>query len=71
MRVDLNFSLTRTFSMVLKAVAAADYCFISTEVGAYSLSSDSNVFKNLTLGRLLESNKQWEPCGFLNTYIPI
>ena len=39
------------------AVAGADYCFISVEVGAYGSSSDSNVFKNSTFGKLLESNK--------------
>jgi len=39
------------------AVAVAHYCFISVEVGAYSSSSDSNVFKNSTFGKLLESNK--------------
>ena len=35
----------------------ADYCFISVEVGAYGSSSDSNVFKNSTFGKLLERNK--------------
>jgi len=39
------------------AVADADYCFISVEVGAYGSSSDSNVFKNSIFGKLLESNK--------------
>ena len=38
-------------------VADAVYCFISVEVGAYGSSSDSNVFKNSTFGKLLESNK--------------
>ena len=35
----------------------AGYCFISVEVGAYGSSSDSNVFKKSTFGKLLESNK--------------
>ena len=39
------------------AVADAGYCFIPVEVGAYSSSSDSNVFKKSTFGKLLESNK--------------
>jgi len=39
------------------AVADADCCFISLEVGAYGSSSDSNVFKNSIFGKLLESNK--------------
>ena len=38
-------------------VADADYCFISVEFGAYGSLSDSNVFKNSTFGKLLESNK--------------
>jgi hypothetical protein len=39
------------------ALADADYCFISVEVGAYGSSSDSNVFKNLKFEKLLETNK--------------
>src|SRR5215468_8588319 len=39
------------------AVADADYCFISVEVGAYDSSGDSNVFKNSKFGKLMESNK--------------
>ena len=38
-------------------MADADCCFISVEIGAYGSSSDSNVFKNSTFGKLLESNK--------------
>jgi len=49
------FNYKNFFSTVLMAVADADYCFISVEVGAYG-SSDS-VFKNSTFGKLLESNK--------------
>jgi hypothetical protein len=51
------FNYKNFFSTVLMAVAGADYCFISVEVGAYGSSSDSNVFKNSTFGKLLESNK--------------
>ena len=51
------FNYKNFFSTVLMAVADADYCFISVEVGAYGSSSDSNVFKNSTFGKLLESNK--------------
>ena len=39
------------------AVAGADYCFISVEVGAYGSSTDSNVSKNSTFGKLLDSNE--------------
>jgi len=45
------------FSAVLVAVADADCCFISVEVGACRSSIDSNVFKNSTFGKLLDSNK--------------
>jgi hypothetical protein len=37
------------FSTVLMAVADADYCFISVEVGAYGSLSDSNVLKSRPL----------------------
>ena len=58
MKTDHNFLVTTTFSLpVLMAVADADYCFISVEVGAYSSSRDSNVFKNSTFGKLMQSNK--------------
>jgi hypothetical protein len=40
-----NFSST-----VLMAVADADYCFVSVQVGAYGTSSDSDVFQISTLG---------------------
>jgi hypothetical protein len=46
------FNYKGFFSTVLKVVADADYCFISVEVGAYGSSSDSNVFKNSTFGKL-------------------
>jgi hypothetical protein len=45
------------FSTVLMVVADAGYCFISIEVGAYGSSSDSNVFKNSTFGKILERNQ--------------
>ena len=51
------FNYKNFFSMVLMAVADADYHIISIEVGAYASSSDSNVFKNSTFGKLLQSNK--------------
>jgi hypothetical protein len=39
------------------AVTDADYCFTAVEVGAYGSSSNFNVFKNSTFGKLLDSNK--------------
>jgi len=51
------FNYKNCFSTVLMAMADADYCFTSVEVGAYGSSSDSNVFKKSTFEKLLESNK--------------
>jgi hypothetical protein len=53
------FNYKNYFSTVLMAVADSDYsyCFISVEAGAHGSSSDSNVFKNSTFGKLLDSNK--------------
>ena len=45
------------FSTVLMAVPDADCCFISVEFGGCGSSGDSNVFKNSTFGKLLDSNK--------------
>lgn len=51
----LNFSTTSVFfSTVLLAVADADYCFTSIEVGAYGSTSDANIFKKSKFGILLE-----------------
>jgi hypothetical protein len=47
------FNYKNFFLTVLMAVADEDYFFISVEVGAYGSSSDSNMFKNLTFGKLL------------------
>jgi len=38
------FNCKNFFSSLLTAVADADYCFISADVGAYGSWSDSNVF---------------------------
>ena len=51
------FNYKNFFSTILMVMADADYYFISVEAGAQGSSSDSNVFKNSTFGKLLESNK--------------
>ena len=51
------FNYKNFFSTVFMAMAEADHCFISIEVGTYGLSSDSNVFKNSKFGKVVESNK--------------
>ena len=45
------------FSILLLALVAANYCFITVDVGAFGKSSDSNVFKKSNIGRKLESNQ--------------
>ncbi|GFG31125.1 hypothetical protein Cfor_04617 [Coptotermes formosanus] len=56
-RVDsgsLFFSYKNFFSTVLTALVDADYCFISIDIGAYSASSDCNIFKNMKFCKKLE-----------------
>jgi hypothetical protein len=48
------FNCKNFFSIVLMAVA--DYCFISTDEGAYGASSDCNIFKNSSVSKILEAN---------------
>jgi hypothetical protein len=38
------------------ALVDADYCFISTDVGAYGASGDCNIFKNSNFCKKLEGN---------------
>jgi hypothetical protein len=51
------FQLKELSSTVLRAVTDADYCLISVDIGAYGSSSDSNLFKKSTFGKLLKSNR--------------
>ena len=46
------FNYKNFFSTVLTAVADADCCFISAEVGAYGSSNDSKVLKNSTFEKI-------------------
>jgi len=46
------FNYKNFFSTSLMAVEDADYCSISVEAGAYGSSSNSNVFKNSTFGKI-------------------
>jgi len=68
------FSYKNFSSTLLVAVADADCCFRSVEVGAYGSSSDSNVFKNSIFGKLLESNNLNIPdprfCPVTQKYYP-
>lgn len=51
----LNYK--KYFSIVLLAVADAEYRFTVIDVGSYGSSSDSAIFKRLKLGQLLMANK--------------
>ncbi|CAK1603948.1 unnamed protein product [Parnassius mnemosyne] len=54
-------------SLVLMAVADANYYFISVDIGAYGSSSDSTVFKNSAFGKKLEGGQLILPSP---TYLP-
>ena len=41
----LFFNYKNFFSTVLMALINADYCFMSTDVGAYGASSDCNILR--------------------------
>lgn len=45
------------FSVVLMAVADADYCFSFVDIGACGKFSDANIFQNSTLGKKLQEHK--------------
>lgn len=44
-------------SLVLMAVADANYYFINVDIGAYGSSSDSTIFKNSTFRKKLEGGQ--------------
>lgn len=48
-------------SLVLMAVADANYYFISVDIGAYGSSIDSTVFKNSAFGKKLEGGQLMLP----------
>jgi hypothetical protein len=57
----LFYNYKHFFSILLLALAKANYHFISVDVGAVGKSSNSNVFKNSNIGRKLELNQQGIP----------
>lgn len=50
------FNYKHYFSLVLMAVADADYCFTYISVGSYGKTNDSNVLKSTHFGRMLYSD---------------
>lgn len=54
----LHYNYKHFFSILLLALAEANYHFISVDVGAVGKSSNSNVFKNSNIGRKLELHQQ-------------
>ncbi|CAK1592153.1 unnamed protein product [Parnassius mnemosyne] len=64
----LNFIIIKQYhSLVLMAVADANYYFISVDIGAYGSSSDTTVFKNSAFGKKLEGGQLILPSP---TYLP-
>lgn len=51
----LFFNYKNFYSIILLAVVDADYCFTAIDVGSYGANSDSNIFKNSTLGEKLNA----------------
>ncbi|KAG8239271.1 hypothetical protein J437_LFUL019151 [Ladona fulva] len=49
------FNYKKYFSIVLMAIADADYCFTYVDVGAYGKDNDSNVLKNTNIGKQIYS----------------
>lgn len=50
------FNYKKFFSIVLMAIADADYYFTRVDVGAFRKESDSNVLKNTNIGRAIYSD---------------
>lgn len=51
----LFFNYKNFFSIVLLAIADADYCFTAIDVGSYGANSDSNILKHSALGEKLNA----------------
>ncbi|XP_068135853.1 uncharacterized protein [Hyperolius riggenbachi] len=51
------FNYKKYFSIVLMAVADADYKFVYVDVGSYGSSNDSGIFQRTTLCRLMEEGR--------------
>ncbi|KAK5650153.1 hypothetical protein RI129_001182 [Pyrocoelia pectoralis] len=49
----LFYNYKHYFSLVLLAVADADYCFVWVDIGAFGKNSDSGIFKNSSLYKRL------------------
>jgi hypothetical protein len=53
----MYFTYKKTFSIVLMALADANYNFIAVDIGAYGKNSDGGIFANLKLGKYLALKK--------------
>ncbi|XP_037869966.2 uncharacterized protein LOC119629131 [Bombyx mori] len=55
------FNYKKYYSLILLAIADADYCFTAIDVGAYGSNSDSSVFKNSNFGKRFLNNQMHLP----------
>ena len=53
----LFYNYKSYFSIVLLAVASADYRFVMVDIGAYGTSNDSGVLNNTALFKCLKNKK--------------
>ncbi|XP_040264712.1 protein ANTAGONIST OF LIKE HETEROCHROMATIN PROTEIN 1-like [Bufo bufo] len=51
------FNYQKYFSIILMAIADADYRFVAVDIGAYGRRNDSMAFKNSSMGHLLYSKQ--------------
>lgn len=54
-----SFNYKKFYSIILLAVADANYSFVAIDVGAYGSNSDASVFRNSNFGKRLN-----KPIGF-------
>lgn len=52
-----SFNYKKKYSIILLAIADANYSFVAIDVGAFGSNSDASVFRNSNIGRRLLTNQ--------------